>query len=1262
VRIERLLLHAYGPFTGRTLDFTAPGLHLVVGPNEAGKSSALHAIVDALFGIPIQTGAGFVHDMRQLEIGLELRDGRGSTLAFRRLKKAKDDLRRVDDTVLAPVELAAFLGPIDRTVFEKMYGIDHTELVEGGADLIAGKGELGQALFGAGSGVRHLHALLSGLDDQAGALFKPTGAQPKLNQALTRHTAASRSAREHALRPAVHDELLEQRDALEARSAGLSDEHIELTRRRELCQMLIAVLPTLRQRRDACRTIASLQPVTRRLREDIGAELEALLEARAVTHREVLRLEGDIDALEGRIAAIQIDGTLLARRGDIGRLRDDRNRFISAREDRPGVSVACDAARRAAESLVARLRPGLRLDEARTDLVVATTTAARIEKLAGEAVELALRARDTAHDLTATRAALATALAELDAHPAPPDDQLLQAVLASALAAGNLAGQLDAVRDQRRVLESTTAVGLDELGLAATTSESLHELPVPSQADLESHRSALEANATAIARSEERLDDLHDQLARAGAERDELLAATDAPSQDELSGRRTERDELWSRVRGRWLGTGPAHDDPSATGPTDDDPTELADHYERTVRHTDDLADRLRREADAVAGRAHLEATLASLEGRITGEVAELEDRRAEATVLAARWAALWSPVGVTPASPAEMTTWLGRLRDLRSEAHHIRRLAEQTEALEQAVEHHRTELRAGLASVGLACGDDLGLPTLAERARQTADELAERRVRRQDLDKEVTRLAVQERQDELAQHVAHDALATWQQAWDDAVQLLGLPAGTPVEEAEAYVRDAATLATRLEELGDRHDRLVAIDDFLDSYADELAELLGHSAPDLVGRDPLSALDTLITRLDEAVEADSRVRTLSHERDSLDEQRADAHRSLHDADQTLARLQDEAGVSSEPELREAIARSDQLREAEDALRALDQLISSQSQGRGATVLEGALAERDEVELHAAVVDLDERLLALADQLQECNTELGATRTRLGALDGSAAAADAAHDAQLALSEIAELTEEYLGVRLATELLRDQMAAYRDAHQGPILRRAAPWFARLTCGHFAGLDTSIDDRGEVVLEGIRPNGERVLVAGMSEGTCDQLYLALRLAALVETAGDQEPFPLVLDDVFMTFDDDRARAALEILGELSETFQVLVFSHHRHLRELAREALDDRLTVHDLEPRDPSGPLVTPTHRRDVAPPGPARRAATGVADATGAILDALRSTDRPLGKAALLERTGVPPAAWPAAIRELLEAGLVAQEGVKRGAVYRLAAS
>ena len=89
----------------------------------------------------------------------------------------------------------------------------------------------------------------------------------------------------------------------------------------------------------------------------------------------------------------------------------------------------------------------------------------------------------------------------------------------------------------------------------------------------------------------------------------------------------------------------------------------------------------------------------------------------------------------------------------------------------------------------------------------------------------------------------------------------------------------------------------------------------------------------------------------------------------------------------------------------------------------------------------------------------------------------------------------------------------------------------------------------------MLKGVRPDGRLVGVEGMSDGSHDQLYLALRLASLESWLQSHEPIPFVVDDILLNFDDRRATAALAALAELSRRTQVLFFTHHRHIIDLA-----------------------------------------------------------------------------------------------------------
>lgn len=158
----------------------------------------------------------------------------------------------------------------------------------------------------------------------------------------------------------------------------------------------------------------------------------------------------------------------------------------------------------------------------------------------------------------------------------------------------------------------------------------------------------------------------------------------------------------------------------------------------------------------------------------------------------------------------------------------------------------------------------------------------------------------------------------------------------------------------------------------------------------------------------------------------------------------------------------------------------------------------------------------------------------------------------------------ERAERYLKLHTTARPLKWSMEKFRETRQGPMLAKASSTFSALTLGSFERL---LVDSGDQTprLYGIRHGGAQVEVSGMSEGSRDQLYLAVRLAALELQIEQGLNMPLVADDLFINFDDQRTAAGLRVLGELSTKMQVIFLTRHDHLVPLAREVLGSDLNV-------------------------------------------------------------------------------------------------
>jgi uncharacterized protein YhaN len=131
----------------------------------------------------------------------------------------------------------------------------------------------------------------------------------------------------------------------------------------------------------------------------------------------------------------------------------------------------------------------------------------------------------------------------------------------------------------------------------------------------------------------------------------------------------------------------------------------------------------------------------------------------------------------------------------------------------------------------------------------------------------------------------------------------------------------------------------------------------------------------------------------------------------------------------------------------------------------------------------------------------------------------------------------------------------------------MLSAASGIFARLTGGSFEKLAVDFEHEPPKLL-GRRPNGAMVEIEGMSEGTRDQLYLALRLAGLGLHLDHAQALPFIADDLFINYDDARASSALEALGELSRKTQVLFRTHHAHLLPAVHKVFGSSVNIVSL----------------------------------------------------------------------------------------------
>ena len=367
MRIRKLDLSAFGPFTGRLIDFSSeyPDLHIVYGPNEAGKSSCLRALKSLFFGIPPRTNDNFLHPYDQLLIGGCLQKADSEELTFFRRKKMRSDLFDQHDHPLDPVRLAPFLQGMEQEMFEALYGIDHEALVRGGQDILDQKGDVGQAIFAAGAGLTSLHALLGELEKEGDDLFRPRASTKAINEAISQYRDLQTQMKQALLSSREwqgHRRALKKAEQGQTATKALRSEK---DRERHRLERLRRALPYLSRHKILMERLTDLGEVIL-LPEDFREQRKNLEQERHETANHLQASISRLTELRKKREGVSLQQDLLNRAGEIEEIYQRLGEYRKAMGDRPGLEGMRISNKADAAALLKQIRPDLPLDQAAT--------------------------------------------------------------------------------------------------------------------------------------------------------------------------------------------------------------------------------------------------------------------------------------------------------------------------------------------------------------------------------------------------------------------------------------------------------------------------------------------------------------------------------------------------------------------------------------------------------------------------------------------------------------------------------------------------------------------------------------------------------------------------------------------------------------------------------------------------------------------------------------------------------------------------------
>lgn len=156
--------------------------------------------------------------------------------------------------------------------------------------------------------------------------------------------------------------------------------------------------------------------------------------------------------------------------------------------------------------------------------------------------------------------------------------------------------------------------------------------------------------------------------------------------------------------------------------------------------------------------------------------------------------------------------------------------------------------------------------------------------------------------------------------------------------------------------------------------------------------------------------------------------------------------------------------------------------------------------------------------------------------------------------QHVIDENDRLRDEITAIDLALETMTEVSTSIRASFGLLLNKTASDLIAGITGGIYSSM--SVDENLNIFMN---TRAKLVPIEQVSSGTMDQIYLALRMAVARLMQGEQEPLPLIFDDSFVQYDDERLRTVLKWLSRSYDGQSIVFTCHKRELQILEEEGI-------------------------------------------------------------------------------------------------------
>ncbi|RRH96665.1 hypothetical protein EH240_22015 [Mesorhizobium tamadayense] len=1155
MRLRRLDLTRYGKFTDKAIDFgpkpsSGPDLHIVFGLNEAGKSTALSAYLDLLFGIEERSRYNFLHEYSSMRIG-GLLEFEAQTLAVSRTKSRSNSLQDAEGRPLSEIAISAHLAGLSREAYSSMFSLDDETLEAGGKAILESRGDLGKLLFTASAGLGHASDVLAALETEADGLHRKQAQTTEI--ALLKKQFAELKSRKETI-----DTLASTFEALEAERVEAQNKYDRSLAERSALSARLATIdryaraaPLLAEIKRKATRLAELPDIPSPPRTWSGSVAE-LIDHDARLRTRLQANADEIDRAKAKIEAIAVDEAVLAISEQVRGLADRKARYVSAGMDLPTRKMEVQMLDQTVANCLAALGRSAEQDPSRLILpaFVIGTLRNMVEQRSGITTSLRMARDEAAAALDGLNAARGR-VSEERAVPEPARARLIAAV-----SEAKASSHLREIREARALEDERQTRLMDAMRRLQPWSgdaDELSKISVPTP----THMAAWKTLAADLQRDKavlsERLSEHEQNRVSTSSRLAAVHASVDIADDDTAAAIRRERDEAWRNHRAE-LKAETADVFAAALAKDDDVGT-------ARLTHAGELAD-LRaikqKAAETEAAIERISCQLAGVEKRTEMASAEIK-RMASAVLEDCQAQSLDVLIGFLEERFSARADALVAWDDILLARARIERATAEGErihlGLASALQSVGIQPEAGEALEAMVVAADRFLDRQAKVDAERAEALRSVAVKEEEL--VARRLAVE---------IAERREGAWQAEVKETLQGTWLEEGIAGTGLGSVLDQLSELSKALQDRESMRIRIRKMEADRTAFAEEVARLGAQAGERASDEAPEQVSVRLTERLEQAERACEARANLLLDVQKLQDVREALNAEVVAHETTKQEVLDAFGVKTLPEV---VERDERLRERDglqNAVAELEERLTSELALDDFTQAQSLLEGLDLDGLAIEKAEIERRLADLDESLQQQLVRRTRATDKLDAIGGDSAVARIDAERRTVLLEIEEKAVRYIELKLGVMSAASALRVYRERHRSGMMSEASDAFALITRGQYTGLTTQPVKGGEVLIATQR-DGQSKIADALSKGARFQLYLALRLAGYYEFAKLRPAVPFIADDIMETFDHLRSEEVFRLFGEMAGVGQVIYLTHHQHLCEIAKAVIPD-VAIHKL----------------------------------------------------------------------------------------------